>query len=241
MIMDHHLTAFIDDLRSTHSKNLVSVVLYGSAAAGDNSAKHSDYNLLVVLEKIGPDDLRNAHAAVREWAKLGHNVPVYFTVDEVANAADVFPIEFHQMKRARKVLFGKDVLENIDISNEHLRHQVEFELRSKLLMLRRQYIPASGSVEGLEALMSDSLVSFIALFRGVLMVLGIDAPVGRHATLALAISKLNLDGPAFETIFNIRQNNYAGAMMETEANQLFADYLEQIERVIDFVNRLDQK
>ena len=237
--MDQHLSAFVDDLRSTHGKNLVSVVLYGSAAAGDHSPKHSDYNLLVVLEKITPSELSNAHAAVREWAKLGHNVPVYFTVDEVENAVDVFPIEFNQMKRARKVLFGKDLLADIEISNDNLRHQVEFELRSKLLMLRRHYIPASASVEGLERLMADSLVSFIALFRGVLMVLDLDAPIGRHGTLAMTINKLKLNGATFEKIFNIRQNNFAGNMSENEANQLFADYLEQIENVIDFVDRLD--
>src|SRR5438270_7779507 len=113
--MEHHLRAFIDDLRSTHAKNLVSVVLYGSAATGEKSARHPDYNLLVVLEKIGPTDLKNAQGAVREWAKLGHNVPVYFTADEMRNATDVFPIEFNQMKRARKVLFGQDVLDGIEI------------------------------------------------------------------------------------------------------------------------------
>jgi predicted nucleotidyltransferase len=215
------------------------VVLYGSAAAGDHSARHSDYNLLVVLEKIGPADLRNAQAAIREWVKLGHHVPVYFTAYEVANATDVFPIEFNQMKRARKVLFGKDLLADIDISNENLRHQVEFELRSKLLMLRRQYIPASLTVEGLESLMADSLTSFVALFRGVLIVLGIEPPIGRHETLALTAEKLSLNGPAFEKIFNIRQNNFEGPMTELDANQLFADYLEQIESVIAFVNRLD--
>jgi predicted nucleotidyltransferase len=237
--MDQHLTSFIDDLKSTHGKNLVSVILYGSAVAGDHSAKHSDYNLLVVLGKIGPADLHNAHAAVREWAKLGHNVPVYFTADEISNAVDVFPIEFNQMKRARKVLVGTDLLADISISNENLRHQVEFELRSKLLMLRRQYIPASSTVEGLEALMADSLVSFIALFRGVLIIIGAEAPVRRHATLALTVDKLKLNGAAFEKIFNIRQNNYQGPMSETEANQLFAEYLEQIESVINFVDKLD--
>ena len=238
--MDHHLKAFIDDLRSTHGKNLVSVVLYGSAAAGDHSARHSDLNLLVVLEKIGPKDLKDAQAAVREWAKLGHSIPVYFTADEVRNATDVFPIEFNQMKRARKVLFGQDLLAGIDISNENLRHQVEFELRSKLLMLRRQYIPASSSVERLEALMADSLISFIALFRGVLTAIGIDPPVGRHETLALTIDRLKLNGPAFEKIYNIRQNNYQGPMSELNANELFAEYLEEIESVVDFVDRLNE-
>jgi predicted nucleotidyltransferase len=178
--MNHQLTAFIDDLRATHGPNLVAVILYGSAAAGDHDHRRSDYNLLVVLDAIGPEDLRNAHAAVREWAKLGHSVPVYFTATEVEHATDVFPIEFHQMKRARKVLYGRDVLAELEISNENLRHQVEFELRSKLIMLRRQYIPASATVEGLESLMSESLVSFIALFRGVLMIMGSE-PADRPA------------------------------------------------------------
>jgi len=234
--MDHQLTAFIDDLRSTHRGNLVAVILYGSAATGDRDHRRSDYNLLIVLDTIGPEDLRNAHAAIREWAKLGHNVPVYFTAKEVENASDVFPIEFHQMKRARKVLYGRDVLADVDISNENLRHQVEFKLRSKLIMLRRQYIPASASVEGLERLMADSLVSFIALFRGVLMVMGTEPPIDRHGTLALTVERLDLDGPTFERIYNIRQNNLDAAMTELDANQLFADYLREIERVTEAVD-----
>ncbi|MCV4600673.1 nucleotidyltransferase domain-containing protein, partial [Escherichia coli] len=86
-----------DDLRTTHGKNLVAVILYGSAATGEFIPHRSDYNILVALEKIRPEDLRNAHACVREWTRLGHPVPVYFTADELRDASDVFPIEFHQM------------------------------------------------------------------------------------------------------------------------------------------------
>ena len=89
--MQHQFAAFIDDLRATHGSNLASVVLYGSAASGDFVKKRSDYNILIALHKIAPSDLRNAHASIREWHKLGHPVPVYFTVSELQNAADVFP------------------------------------------------------------------------------------------------------------------------------------------------------
>src|SRR5215204_554188 len=171
-----HFAAFIDDLRATHGKNLASVILYGSAAAGEFVPTRSDYNILIALHKITPKDLRNAHASVREWNKLGHPVPVYFTVSELRNAADVFPIEFHQMEVARKVLFGEDILADVNISDEFLRHQVEYELRSKLIRLRRQYIPASESVEGLKRLMAASLSSFATLFRAVLLLAGVDPP-----------------------------------------------------------------
>ena len=236
--MDQQLSSFVDDLRATHRSNLVAVILYGSAATGDRHHS-SDLNFLVVLDKLGPADLRNAHAAVREWAKLGHNVPVYFTTDEIANAADVFPVEFNQMQRARKVLFGRDVLAGIEVSNENLRHQVEFELRSKLIMLRRQYIPASATVEDLTLLMSDSLVSFIALFRGVLMLHGVNPPVRRRETLAATVERLGLAGSPLEKIYNIRHGNFDHALTEVEADKLFAEYLEQIERVIESVDSMD--
>src|ERR1700712_430605 len=123
--MSNHFTAFIDDLRATHGKNLASVILYGSAAAGDFVPKQSDYNILIALHKITPKDLRNAQPTLREWSRLGHPVPVYFTVDEIETAGDVFPIEFRQMEKARRVLYGTDLLENISISDEFLRHQTE--------------------------------------------------------------------------------------------------------------------
>ena len=231
-------TAFVDDLRSTHGKNLSSVILYGSAAAGDFVPHQSDYNILIALHKIGPIDLRNAHASVREWTRLGNPVPVYFTVSELQNAADVFPIEFHQMSIARKVLFGPDVLADLNISDKFLRLQAEYELRSKLIQLRRHYIPASTSVDGLKRLMAESLASFAALFRAVLILKGITPPATKHEIVALTAQHLGIDGTPFEKIFNIRENNFTATLDETSANALFGEYMEQIENVIHAVDAI---
>ena len=238
--MTHQFTAFIDDLRATHGDNLVSVILYGSAAAGDFITKTSDYNILIALNKIGPQDLRNAHASVREWARMGHPVPVYFTVSELQNAADVFPIEFHQMSVARKVLHGSDVLADLNITDKFLRLQAEYELRSKLIQLRRHYIPASLSVEGLKKLMADSLSSFAALFRAVLIIHGLTPPATKHEIVALAAKHLDIDGTPFEKIFDIRENSSTVKLDEKAANELFGDYLEQIEKVIDAVDKIEK-
>jgi len=227
---------FIDDLRSTHGENLASVILYGSAAAGDFIAKKSDYNILIALDKIGTQDLRNAHASIREWVRMGHPVPVYFTVSELQNAADVFPIEFYQMSIAHKVLHGTDVLVGLKISDQFLRHQAEYELRSKLLQLRRQYIPASVSVDSLKGLMAESLSSFSALFRAVLIIHGLTPPATKHEIVALATKHLNIDGTPFEKIFDIRENKGTVKLDETSANTLFGEYMEQIEKVIDSVD-----
>lgn len=229
----------VGDLRATHGENLASVVLYGSAAAGDFVRLQSDYNILIALHRITPEDLRLAQAPVREWQRLGHPLPVYFTFAELREAADVFPIEFHQMERARVVLYGRDPFEDLRISDANLRHQTEYELRSKLLQLRRLYIPASNSAPRLRDLMGDSLRSFATLFAPVLMLHGQRPPVTKHDIVDATARLLRLEGATFERIFALRESGDERALDEDEAQALFASYLQQIERVIEAVDRVE--
>jgi predicted nucleotidyltransferase len=239
MIVQEALSGLVDDLQATHGENLASVVLYGSAAAGDHIELRSDYNLLIALHRITPEDLRQAQAPMREWQRLGHPLPVYFTVEELSDAADVFPIEFYQMAKARIVLYGKDPFEFVQLSDSHLRHQTEYELRSKLIQLRRLYIPASVSLEKLCELMSDSLASFAALFRAVLLLHSQEAPVAKPDCVRATAKLLKLDPAPFERIFEFRANDNLPAS-EAEANELFGAYMHEIEQVVEAVDELVQ-
>lgn len=234
------LNGLLRDLQKTHGDNLASVVLYGSAAAGDHVELRSDYNLLITLKRIAPEDLRLAQAPMREWQRLGHPLAVYFTTEELSDAADVFPIEFHQMANARVVLYGQDPFEFISLSDANLRHQTEYELRSKLIQLRRLYIPASVSIEKLCDLMSDSLASFAALFRAVLILHGQEAPVAKPDCVRATVRQFGLDADPFEKIFAFR----AGGDLpptESQTNDIFAAYMEQLDRVIQVVDEFGNR
>lgn len=232
------LDQLIKNLRAAHGDNLSSIVLYGSAAAGDHVESRSDHNLLIALTRITTRDLHAAHSAMREWEKLGQPIPIYFTVAELQDAADVFPIEFHQMEKARRVLYGRDPFEFVKISPANLRHQTEYELRTKLIQLRRLYIPASTSVARLSALLGDSLASFAALFQAVLILQGEDPPIAKEDSVRATVRVLGLDGTAFERIFELR-GGQGGALTQAEADSLFSTYMEQIERVIEAVDRIE--
>lgn len=227
----------VGDLKATHGDNLAAVVLYGSAAAGDFVRSQSDYNILIALHRITPEDLRLSQAPVREWQRLGHPLPVYFTFGELRDAADVFPIEFHEMEHARVVLHGRDPFETFSISDVNLRHQTEYELRSKLIQLRRLYIPASASARRLQDLMADSLKSFAALFAAVLLLHGQQPPAAKHERVLATARLLGLDAATFEGVFALRGGG--ADLDEAEANELFASYLEQIGRVIEAVDRVE--
>lgn len=238
-VVHEALNSVVRDLRATHGDNLASVVLYGSAAAGDHIELRSDYNLLIALNRITPEDLRLAQAPVREWQRLGHPLPVYFTVEELSDAADVFPIEFHQMAKARIVLFGRDPFEFVELSDSHLRHQTEYELRSHLIQLRRLYIPASVSITKLCDLLSDSLASFAALFRAVLLLHGREAPVAKPDVVLATVQLLKLDPEPFERIFAIRASGEQPAT-DQETNELFAAYMAQIATVVEAVDEMKE-
>jgi hypothetical protein len=242
--MAHRITKdtlrnFVEDLHSTHGENLASVVLYGSAAVGDLVEQQFGYNVLVVLHSITPQDLRLAQAPIREWQRFEQPLPVYFTLDELKDAADVFPIEYFQMERARRVVFGADPFEVMTLSTANLRHQTEYELRGKFIQLRRSYIAASVSAEKLCFLMSESLATFATLFRPVLMLMGKEPPVNKRDTVAALSDSLGLDGMVFETILDIRSSGTDMPVISDEqANEVFTAYLSQLERVIDAVDKM---
>jgi hypothetical protein len=101
------------------------------------------------------------------------------------------------------------------------------------------YIPASVSVEKLCDLMSDSLASFAALFRAVLILYGEEAPVGKPETVREAIRRFGLEADPFEKIFAFRASDYVPPS-EKEANDIFAAYMEQIDRIIQVVDEFTQ-
>jgi len=238
--IDAALNRLVEDLRAAFGENLASIVLYGSVAAGDQVELRSDYNLLIALNQITSEALRLSQTTMRDWLRLGQPMPVYFTVEELKRAVDVFPIEFLQMEQARKVLYGRDPFATLDISRANLRHQTEYELRTKLIQLRRLYLPASDSVEKLSALMSDSLASFAALFRAVLILHGQEAPVSKADSVRATARLLELDASPFEQIFELRSKTKS-TVTESEADVMFSAYLAQIARVIEAVDRIESQ
>jgi predicted nucleotidyltransferase len=234
--MEEKLKELITRLRDAHEENLECVILHGSALASNQSSRRSDYNLLIVTRSISSADLRRTRPVAKWWVEEGFSLPVYFTKEEFLESIDVFPIEFRQIKRAYRVLYGTDMLSGVEASKAHLRIQTEYELRGKLLRLRALYLPAGDSAERLTRLMTDSVVNFVQFMRPVLEIVGEDAPVGRVETVRRVGEKLQIDTTVFERILRLRTEPVD--LMEIEIQQLFATYLDSIARLIEAVDNL---
>jgi hypothetical protein len=80
---------------------------------------------------------------------------------------------------------------------------------------------------------------FAALFRAVLILHGKQAPVAKPDCVRATAQLLRLDTEVFERIFAFRADADLPAT-ETEANEIFAVYMDQIELVIEDVDKMDR-
>ena len=115
MIAEQNLTDLVTRLKNAAGSNLLSVILYGSAATEEFHPGHSDLNVLCIMQSLGRDDLSKLHAASAWWVKKGHPAPLFFTLDELHHSADIFAIELLDMKAAHRVLHGEDVIASLHV------------------------------------------------------------------------------------------------------------------------------
>ncbi len=233
------LEKLTEELKSACRTNLKSVILYGSAAAGDHAGKRSDYNVLVVADDLGKDALQAFSKTAKTWAKAGNPAPLLFTMDRLNKSTDVFPIELLDIKECHKILYGKDPVSDLDICTANLRLQIEHELRGNLIQLRQQYLLASGNAKEVCALMVRSLSSFLVLFRASLRLFATDIPQKKFQ----ALEKLNETVPVPVDVFQKVQSLKEGSLKPKEVNTeaLFEEYIQTIECVTDAVDAHIQK
>lgn len=232
--MADNLDQIVEKLRKALDASLVSVVLYGSAATGDHHEKFSDYNILCILTKITPVELRAVEPVFRWWGEQGNPSPLLLTDHELKTSTDCFPIEFHDIRAHHKILYGPNLVDSLEIDNSFYRAQVECQLRTKLLRLRQKGGGVLSDKDALRALLADSVSTFCVLFRHALLLDGVAAPVRKREIMETAGKHFGIDAAPFLTLLGQREEKIKAKEIEPEP--LFARYIIQIEKVIDAVD-----
>jgi hypothetical protein len=233
------LKELVTKLERAFHDRLVSVVLYGSGASEDHHAKFSDLNVLCVLKEITVRELSEGEPVFSWWAGHGHPAPLLMSEEEAHNSTDSFPIEFQDMKDRRKILFGLDLIADLKIDTKYHRAQLEHELRSKLFRLRQQGASVLSDPAALLKLCLDSVSTFCVLARHALVVAGVGAKTQRRAIVRQLSDSLKMDVTPFDILLDIREDK-AGREMG-DPGELFAQYLECIRRLVEFVDGLEEK
>src|ERR1022692_701744 len=236
MIPEKRISDFIGRLRTAAGANLESVILFGSAVAGDFHPEFSNVNLFCVIRDSSFASLQALAPAVKWWNSQKQPPPLFMTRDEIARSTDVFTIELLDMQQHHRVLFGEDVIQGLSIPANLHRIQVEYELREKLALLRQHVLLASGNDSRMWEILLRSVSSFATLVRHALIVLGHPAPVGKREAVQALAKQLGFDASDFLQVLDVRERE--SDRKKFDVSDVFSRYLAALEQATAAVDRM---
>ena len=235
IIMAMTLDDLVSQLRAAYGQTLRSVVLYGSAVAGEHIAKKSDYNVLVVLDAVPLERLAAVGAVLRAWHEAGNPAPMTFTASEWRASSDVFPMEYADILERHRVLYGDDITQGISVSRSDLRLQVEQQTLGKLLHLRRGAMSAGDDADEQSKLIEASLSALMVVFRGVMRLNG-EIPSQDYVKLSTDVAKLaGFNAAPFNRV--VEHMRGSTKLKRDEAGNVLAGYMAGMESLAAWVDR----
>lgn len=238
----HH---FVEQLKLKLSGNLKSAFVYASAARGEYSKRHSDINILLVLATVDTKSLKIIGAAKRKsaFAKLATLV---LSKEDVESSTDTFPMEFLDIKEDYVLLWGDDCLKNLIIDLKNLRHQCEWELKSKIIQARQFYLNSFGHKpvrqwfgfpysqshkNALRNFLLQSISSFFTIFKNILRLRGISEN-SKEKILERIAQEFGLSVDILGQLWQMRQGSGKITDIE-EAFEAFLETLRELSHKVD--------
>lgn len=231
--MENLLQKFAAGAAEIFGPRMKSLVLYGSQASGESTRKRSDYNLLLIVEGLTRGDLDALGKITGKFLKR-NPPPLVFSSKMFYKSTDVFPMEFLDIKENHRILAGSNPFHEMTVDSKNLRHQIEFELKGKLLKLRQGYILAAGKPAHVRELLIGSVSTFLTIFKSILRLAGQTPPQKKTDSLEPLAHLTGINPEPFKKAFRMKEGDRDALKLEPLA--LFDEYLDEIVRTVDFVD-----
>ncbi len=233
--MNRTLEDFVKRLKDIYDKGLVSVVLYGSVASGEYSDKHSNVNVAVILEDASLPNIARASGVVNRY-RFRRIYPAFFTETYITNSADVFPVEFLDMKENHLILYGKDIMKNLKVEPKNLRFQCEQELKSKLINIKMAYL-AHRSAFDRKKLLFRFFTSSLHILRNILRLKNDRVPpYSKDDVVQEAAREFGVDALVFQRIMDAKKKNLQ--IRKEEIEDLFFNFVAELEKIAEALDKI---
>ena len=228
---------FKSDYTTLFGDDLLAIILYGSGARGEYVPKKSDLNFLIILSDDGIERLGDAIDVVATWQKRSIPVPLFLTRGYIESSLDTFPLEFFNIQSAYQIIYGEDILRDLAIKKDNLRHQCERELKAKLLLLRESFLQAHGEARQLKELINQSLPAFISIFKALLYLKGEEIPEKNEDVITATSTCFDLDRALFQVLWHIKRGVQKPA--KDEMKKIFLTYVSEIKGLSRVVDKME--
>lgn len=222
---------FVMDYHNVFGELMESIFMYGSAVTHEYIPGVSDINIAILVKDNSIPQLAQCLHLQKKWKKKSVSTPFFMTRAYINSSLDTYPIEFLDMQSNYRVLFGEDILKNIQIEKKYLRIQCERELKGIAIHLRRSFVQSSGNMKYLLSLLNDSLRRLFPVFKALLVLKNLSIPKLKSDIVASVEDSYALSTSSFSVIYNNSSQRSANNHYET----LFDRYTNDIDRIISMV------
>ncbi len=230
------LDRFVEDLKTLYADQLISVVLYGSAAGEDFVPGRSDLNTLVILKRVDFGALKKYQSLQKRYEKQGIVAPLILDPEYIQTSADSFPVEFLDLKNQSQLLYGQDFFSSLAVDSKNLRLQCEQELKAKLIRLRQHFLEVGHSPAQLERLLSSSFASLIPILRNLLRLKNKNDFKNTPEILNQIQKEFGLATEVFSQVWKFKKKELK--LKGEELQNLFADYLDKVQKLAGKVDQI---
>jgi len=224
-MVEETINELVKNVKELVDDNLLSVAQFGS------EGEHN--NVIIIMESLSFEVLSKLKPVIVEYRKKNGVVPLIFTKEELMEGADVFPLEFLDIKQPHTTVYGAQIVQKIKIHKNHVRTQLEFELRSKLIHLRESYIGIKRSSD-LKGLLLSAVPTLMPLFYGLLFLKKVDAPTQLQELFTLVADNYKVDLDILIKINELRENKIK--IGDAELDQYISNLIELLTQLVKIVD-----
>lgn len=231
---------FVENLKSTFNERLSSVFLYGSCAVGE-CRESSDLNLMVIVENLKAVDLKLANKFIGDFNKIKNSLPIFMDKEEWFNSCDVYAIEYADIKQRNKILYGENLIDNLQVDKKYLRLQCEQDVKNLLIRLRQGYLLKINDNKSIKNIIKFSSKTFIVMFRTILRLLNENVPIIHEDVVKIFAEKIKNTGIEFEEelflkIIEFRENDKL--IKDSELELIIQKLIDTTDSVLKYVDKL---
>jgi len=216
----------VNDLKNIYAENLVSVVSYGEKQ-----------DILVIFNTLEASDLKKALPVMKIRIKAKNPLPIVMSEEEWLGSADIYPIEYTEIKNNYKILYGKDVVSEIKIVKSDLRLRCEYEIKNVLVRIRQLYLGNSDNPKFMVKTLEETSLKLIRILKSALSLFDIPAPEDYSEVIRAIAQKHNFDGEIFVEILSAKESKRTFSDQKVET--LVQRAINSTDALYNFINNLE--
>lgn len=240
------LDNYIVELKNIFSDRLKSVFIYGSKASFDSQELNGDIDLMVILDELKGEDLKKIAKPSKDWMdkccifkKPKNPEPIFMGEKEWFNSADVYAMEYADIKENHKVVYGENLICDIPVKKEDLRFECEAQTKNLLMRFRSHYLLYADNAKELAKSIIPVTKTLNAIFKTILRLKDIEVSKSPYENLNKVHQIFDIDKEFYEKLLCFKENHCKikdmphKEVLETADKTVF-----ELEKLLEYINNL---